>query len=159
MLAVVIALGFAWQHRPRENTAPVAVSNPVYAETRMTVDASGTLIEGVMLGETMDDADCQKQLKIIESEMNEMGSRVCPTCKIQTSVCKSELLPRYAKLFDNEPTHLTYLSLAKGSPDEREYRLIYWGLTVQQSEQLCKIVPGMQKRRVGAVKCVHASSV
>ncbi|WP_341676195.1 hypothetical protein [Niveibacterium sp. SC-1] len=159
ILAVIIAFGVAWQQRPRDKAAPAVASNPVYAETRVTMDAGSTTIEGVMLGQALDDADCRKQLRVIEAEMSATSERVCPTCKITTSTCKTDLVPRYAKLFDNEPTHLSYISLARGTPDEREYRMIYWGLTVQQSEQLCSIVPHLQKKRAGTVRCVHAASL
>ena len=66
------------------------------------------------------------------------------------------LSPRYAKLFDNEPTFVTYLSMARGDRRERETRLLYWGVSMEESDKVCDEVSKMQSRRKGAVTCVRA---
>jgi hypothetical protein len=145
------------KRNPKEAQAPDVISNPVYAETRVKLNLPGSSVEGVMLGKTADDADCKKQIDMLEKQLARQTQNVCPTCTFQPSQCKSELAPRYAKLFDNQPTHVTYISLDRGDPAERETRFIYWGVTVEQSNNLCNVIPEFQKGRKGNVKCIRAA--
>ena len=137
------------------------ITQPVYAEAHMTIEGkdrrgSGSRsIEAVTYMAAADEEDCQKQLEELKHSFD---NRFCPggTCELQKSECKSELLPRYKRLFDNQPTSLTYISFARGGPEEREARLIFWGISVEESESLCAMVPAIQKKFKGKVSCVHA---
>jgi hypothetical protein len=152
VLLIVGAAVFFWQ-RKQQAQNPDVIANRVYAEMRIKMALPGREIEGVMLGKTADQADCQKHTQ----ELERVTTAACPTCKVQTSECKTELATRYTKFFDNTPTTITYLSLARGAPTEREFRVIYWGISLEESDKLCAIAPAFQKGRKGAVTCVRAA--
>lgn len=165
IIVLLIAAGvyhFWNKFQPSEASGPgfaaqEAIKNPVYAETRVKMDfPGGRSLEGVMLGKTYNQEDCEKHLQVLENDIKRWAGKVCSDCKLQLSECKSELLPRYAQLFDNEPTNVTYISLARGDRSEREYRLIFWGVTVAESNQLCNAVPEFQKKHKGEVKCIRS---
>ncbi len=161
-LIALIVLGVAAKQFQQKKSASAGAADteiivkPVYAETRIDMPIAGTSMKGVMLQKTVDDTDCQKQIKAIEHSLT-TNSGACPVCKIESSTCKEELEPRYAAVFDNKPVSVTYLSLARGDAAEREVRMIYWGVTVAQSDALCKAVPMYQKFRKGDVTCVQAA--
>jgi hypothetical protein len=155
VLAILVAPRLLNRHLAQGDEMS-AIANPVYAEARMKVDAGGNSIEGVMMAQTIDQADCQRQVSELSQELSKVAS-VCPTCKLQAPECKVDIAPQYTRLFDNKPTSLTYLSLARGQSSEREMRLIYWGVSVEQSDKLCNAVPDFQKHRKGAVSCVRAT--
>ena len=154
VLAIFLAPRLLNRHHAQADDA--AITNPVYAEARMKLDAGGNSIEGVMMAQTIDQADCERQVSQLTQELSKFAS-VCPTCKLQAPECKTEIAPQYTRLFDNKPTSLTYVSLARGQSSEREMRLIYWGISVEQSDKLCSAVPNFQKSRKGAVSCVRAA--
>ena len=157
VLVILAAAGYLWKQNHRPAQAPEALANPVYAEAHVKMGAGGRDIEGVMLGKTVDQADCQKNIETLTRRVEEESPKFCPSCTVHvTSECKTELAPRYAMLFDNKPSHVAYIRFAQGDPSEREYRLIYWGLTVQESERLCGASSRFQQGRKGAVSCVHA---
>ena len=145
------------QRTREDNGIPEAIANPVYAEAHVQFDVEGRSSEGVMYIQTTDQTDCQKQSRMAERSIKEGQASICPTsCKLQQIECKNELAPRYAKLFDNKPASVTYVSYARGNRSERELRLIYWGVTVDESDRLCSVVPDLQKGRKGLVTCVRA---
>lgn len=161
VILVIGAANYFWrQHKQQGQDGlaqnPEVIVNPVYAEARMTMESPGRSVEGVMIAKTADQSDCQKHIQLLERQLAKQIPDVCPTCKLQSSECKAELPSRYAKLFDNVPTHVTYLSFARGDRSEREFRLIYWGVTAQESDGLCEGVSEAQKGRKGAVTCVRA---
>ena len=154
VVAVLLAPRLLNRHQAQDDDA-AQITNPVYAEARMKLDAGGNSIEGVMMAQTIDQADCERQVSQLSQQLSKFAS-VCPTCKLQAPECKTEIAPQYTRIFDNKPTSLTYLSLARGQASEREMRLIYWGISVDQSDKLCSAVPDFQKHRKGAVSCVRA---
>lgn len=157
VLIVLAAAGYLWKQNHQKSLAPEVLANPVYAEARVKMNIQGRDIEGVMLGKTVDQADCQKNIDTLTRHVEEESPKFCPSCTVHvTSECKAELAPRYAILFDDQPTHVAYIRFAQGDPSEREYRLIYWGLTVPESERLCGASSRFQQGRKGAVSCVHA---
>ncbi|AXQ27841.1 hypothetical protein D0B54_03740 [Solimonas sp. K1W22B-7] len=154
IIIVVIALvvGFLMKKKPQAEAADAAIVNPVYAETRITFEVPGASIEGVLLGIAKDEAECEMQNQILQSTI----LAGCQECKTKKTECWSKLEPRYAKLFQNKPAATTYLSLAKGSADEREHRMLFWGITVPQSDMICDSVASMQRSRKGEVQCIRA---
>jgi len=161
LMLLIVVVGVAilapriLQWHGQQNEDAQVISHPIYAEARVKMDTSSSSIEGVMLAQTTDQADCEKHVRIMEQRLTSSAS-ICPTCKLQTPECKAELAPRYVKIFENKPAAVDYLSLARGDPSEREIRLIYWGVTVEQSDKLCSAVSEFQKTRKGAVTCVRA---
>lgn len=156
VVAALLAPRLLNRHHAEEGEDAATITNPVYAEARMKLEAGGNSIEGVMMAQTIDQADCERQVSQLKQHLSGFAN-VCPTCKMQAPECKTDIAPQYTRLFDNKPTSLTYLSMARGQPSEREMRLIYWGISVDQSDKLCSAVPNFQKSRKGVVSCVRAN--
>ncbi len=157
---LIIGAGYhLWQRNRQtldDKLNPEAIANPVYAETRVKMEFPGRSAEAIMFAKTVDQADCQKLVQTMERQLESQMQSVCPACKAPTSECKAELAPRYARLFDDAPAAVTYVSMARGQRSEREHRLIYWGVSVAESDRLCDMLPGFQKGRKGTVTCVRA---
>ncbi|OYT88824.1 MAG: hypothetical protein CFE43_20500 [Burkholderiales bacterium PBB3] len=124
----------------------------------MTLDARGRTFEQVFFAKTVDDADCKKYSKnVIDDLQKKQAHDSAGQWVVKLSECKPDLAPRYAKLFDNEPTFVTYLSMARGERRERETRLLYWGVSVDESDRVCDSVSKLQNGRKGAVTCIRAA--
>lgn len=149
---------FEWrQHSVDASLNPEVIAHPVYAEVHMSLGARDRSFEQVWLAKTVDQMDCKKYSQetlrhLFEGQASDNGEN----WQVQSSECKAELAPRYAKLFDNEPTFLTYLSMARGDRHEREVRLIYWGLSLEESDRVCDGVSKLQSSSKGAVTCIRA---
>jgi hypothetical protein len=161
LIFLVIAIGAATYLYLRHQQSvlnPAVIANPVYAEVHMTLDARGRSFEQVLFIQTVNQADCKKYS---DATLKQLFDRESSTgdlhWKVKSSECKAELSARYAQLFDNEPTFVTYLSMPRGDPKEREMRLIYWGVSAAESDKVCDGVSQMQSQRKGAVTCIRAA--
>lgn len=136
---------------------PADIKNPVYAEIRFKADLDDRTIHMVVYGKGFDDADCHKMIGDLPETMLEHkrpdGTSIWA---LESSQCESTLESRSARLFDNKPTFVSYVSASPGAPKEREVRMIFWGVTAQESELVCGEVPHMHQKWAGAIKCVHA---
>lgn len=157
LAAVVIALysGYDRFVKPAEtkNESYAEIANPTYAEMRMQVDTSGRKIDMVLFAKMENESECRERA----DDMWKKTFESCTGCTFQLAACKEALASRYERLFDNTPISVTYLSLARGAQTERDGRLIFWGVTVAESDQLCNILqPLYQERHKGAVTCVRS---
>ncbi|MCK7592283.1 hypothetical protein [Pseudomarimonas salicorniae] len=158
LLVVVIAAAFSWnafvnkQHAAAGNAAPEPVPNPVFAGVRVEKTVEDRSLEFVLLAETLDDQDCEMVRKSMPKDLK----KACADCTLTLSECKPALEPRMAKLFKNQPTHLTYLSIGRGVEKEREMRMLAWGLSLEESHHICDVVPKFQQIVKGPVRCVRA---
>jgi hypothetical protein len=116
----------------------------------------GGSIDMAILMKNADQADCEEQSRKLEKGLADNVVGYCVDCTTPTSKCMTDLAPRFATMFDNKPSSLTYISLARGIQAEREMRVIYWGVTVDQSDALCSLLPEFRKQRKGEVTCVRA---
>ncbi len=160
LILIVGAGAYLWQERLKALN-PDVITNPVYAAVRITTDFPGNRgqVEGVLLIQAVDQADCKKQLRSVDNILEEQGKKGGSTWTKKAFECKTELTSREARLFNNEPTFVTYLSAGRGQPSEREHRLIYWGLTVEQSNKICEATApiAFRKDRKGQVACIYAN--
>jgi hypothetical protein len=157
LLCIVGAAIYLFQRQRQSSLDPEVISHPTYAEIHMNLDARSRTFEQVMFAKTVDEADCKKYSKeVVESLQKAQASDPAGQWIVKSSECKSELAPRHAKLFDNEPTFVTYLSMARGDRREREARLIYWGVSSEESDRVCDGVSKMQSGRKGTVTCIRA---
>ena len=111
-------------------------------------------IEMVIFGRASSDEDCRVRARVsVEGALS-----ACPSCQMQPVSCKNELPARYARLFDDMAIPSTYLSMTAGASDERDARLVVYGLTDQEGAYICEELRKMvlQKYR-GAAHCVAAS--
>ena len=136
---------------------PGAIENPVYLEVRFVLENKVRSVEGVIFTETADQADCQRFAdNVMPTLMKGPDQGRGLAFKIKSHECKDDLGPRYKGLFENEPNLLTYISAARGAPRERETRFISWGVSVEESDQFCEIVPQLQRTWKGKVSCIKA---
>lgn len=162
ILIVLIAAGYAALQKYRETRAvtmnPAEITAPVYAEMRVLIGRDGREWEMVVFEATKDEAECQRSgSEFIEGFMRAPKSDPSEQRTLKSRECKRELPPRYQRLFANQPSSLTYLSLARGAPHEREIRLIYWGMSVEESNAVCGLAPSMQTLRKGPVTCIQST--
>lgn len=159
LVVVMLGLyGFKQFQSGKGGTLPAAsatteISNPVYADIRVKLTAGGREIEAAMFSKMIDDADCQVRAKRFKEQLESN----CQGCVSQSFECKGDLAPRYLKYFDDQPAHITYLSISRGNSDQREARLIFWGLTRQEGDAVCdKMKEVFTKMKTGPSVCVRA---
>lgn len=128
------------------------MANPVYADIRVKVAAGGREIEAALFSKMADEADCQSRAQKLRDDLTQN----CKNCVSQSVQCKADLAPRYVKYFADEPGNITYLSINRGSTDQREARLIFWGLTLQEGDLMCdQMKKVFSKMKTGALSCIR----
>lgn len=136
---------------------PPSSKRPVYAETKVDLKGdSGRVINSVVLVATASQTECDAAAAKMVQTVIDASARKGVTGTVKSIECKTELDSRMARLFANQPTFVTYMVLGRGKPEERETRMLYWGVTVEESDLLCEMVPQIQKGWVGKVSCVRA---
>ncbi|HEY2346512.1 MAG TPA: hypothetical protein VGH80_11585 [Xanthomonadaceae bacterium] len=161
-LLVLGAIGYFVQSRvsnkntdPAEATGPI--TNPVYAEVRFRADIGSREFHLVAAAQGRDHADCQRMIGDLPDKM-QLGRRPdgTPLWKLESSECMSQLDERTERLFNNKPTFVNYVAASPGAPDEREVRMIIWGVTAQEGELVCDGLSRMKQRWKGSVTCIRA---
>jgi hypothetical protein len=152
-----LALLRNWGHwNASEVSGQSPISNPVYAVIRFRTDIHDRTIDAVAYARTNDETECQHGSdKMVERVLNPERSNG-PAWTLQSSECKTELDAHSAKLFDNKPINVAYLSAAPGGGTEREFRLIFWGVTVQEGDLICDQAKRVQDQWTGTVTCIRA---
>ena len=152
---VVVAVFFFLRDRANQ-APPEVITDPVYAELRVRASASGASFDQTILVKTIDQVDCKGIRESLEKVYGPDAAKAGQQWQVQSSECKTELAPRNARLFEDEPASLTYLSMARGNRLERESRIITWGISVEQSNMLCDALAKSEiSRRKGAVTCIR----
>ena len=159
LVCIYVAVSVAWNSFKNANSRPVEplhIDNPVFAEIRLAVESEGRSIDAVMLAKTVDAADCQRYSAILTKGVDAAPSGDGPMWKRVSAECKSSLTARNQRLFNNEPTFVSYLSISPRDASEREVRMIYWGVTAEESDRLCNGAASLEEMWRGPVKCVPA---
>jgi hypothetical protein len=144
-------------HGPGTSSDSGAITNPVFAEVRFQTQIRDRTFHMVAIAKARDDADCKHMTEDLPDRLGANGrSAGTPVWSLESSECKTTLDARNAKLFENKPTFVNYVSATPGAAGEREVRIIFWGVTAQEGELVCAEAPEMQKRWSGTVTCVHA---
>lgn len=160
VLFVAAAAYFAYKarlERRQQEANPTVIERPVYAETKVDLKGnSGRVINSVVLVATASQAECDTAAAKLVQTVLEASARKGVTGTVKSIECKRELDTRMARLFANQPTFVTYMVLGRGKPEERETRMLYWGVTVEESDLLCEMAPQIQKGWAGQVSCVRA---
>ena len=162
LLVVIIlgVVGYLYQrhHNSAEDPSnPETIANPVYGELKVGLEVGGRSYDQVLLVKAVDQADCDKMQQKLETVYGPNAVKAGQSWKIKSSECKVELEARYLKLFDNRPTYVTYLSMGRGDRQEREFRVVTWGVTLDESNILCDGMAQGQKNRKGAIQCIRAT--
>lgn len=139
------------------DAAPEVITDPVYAEVRFHTDIHDRSFQAVALAKTVNEADCKHGTdQLVQRITNPQGSGRLKWTLV-SSECSKTIDSRAQHLFENKRTFVNYVSGARGASDEREERLIIWGVTAEEGDMICEVmVPAMQKQRQGAVKCIQA---
>jgi hypothetical protein len=99
-----------------------------------------------------DDAECRERSESVLRKIID-----CKACTMQLIDCKPTLSARYEQLFEDVPINIAYLSMTRGSRTERDVRMVIWGVTGKEGEQLCELVKtDMRSRYSGRMQCVGA---
>ncbi len=153
IIAVAGYFGYGYLNTYLEN--PLEISDPVYLESRIIFEAPelSRSFEYVLVAEMVSDEDCQ-----MRSEEYLQGLfKKCRQCKVKLSECSGNLDARYMKLFSDQPTYTTYLSLNKGNRYERNARMIVWGLTEEEAKAVCEIIKNTVKDSyTGQLQCIKS---
>jgi hypothetical protein len=152
ILLIVLAVAgyFAYTHFQAAN--PEHIENPVYAELRVDAKVGGRELNLALFGEMVDEVDCRERFgrawdKIVAG---------CAECSMRLASCRSDLEPRYRRLFDDTVIASTYLSFTKGSRYERNGRMVVYGLTSDEGDALCESLrQQFQTRYEGTVACIR----
>ncbi len=154
-LLIVIALGAGAYYAYNHFRNPANIKDPVYVEIHMDIPAGSRKITMALFGKGADEQDCRERSERVWKKIIDG----CPDCQFQVLDCKRELDPRYARMFDDEIGHVTYLSLTRGSRYERDGRMIFWGLTPEEGNSVCDEARAeFKKRYAGDIRCVRAAS-
>lgn len=144
------------KERQQEALHPSVIKNPIYAEMRFSLEVGGRVFEMLLLAKTTGEAECRSassRLSLIKDQFE------ANRWKIKSTECMANLPPRYAAMFEGTPTHVTYLSITRGAPEEREIRVINWGITVEQSDKLCDALMAGVQRLKGTASCIRSAKI
>jgi hypothetical protein len=156
LILVVLAVAgyFGYQHlNADEGAAPDVIEHPVYADVRLDMNVAGRELQFALFGKMASTADCAQRSNFVWGKV----VKGCKDCIQRASVCKTELEPRYQRLFDNTAIHSTYISFTRGSPYERDGRMVIFGLTADEGDTICEqILANFRTDYIGKIECVHA---
>ena len=124
------------------------------SEVRVTANSQGREIEMALFIRAASDADCNGRAQLSWHGVLDG----CPGCSMNPVKCQAELPPRYARLFDDVPIPSAYLSATAGSSNERDARLVMYGLTDAEGMQVCEALRDYLLRKYkGTAHCVAPS--
>jgi hypothetical protein len=154
MILVGLAGYFGYQHfNSDDSAAPDVIDNPVYADMRLDMQVGGRDLQFALFGKMASQADCDQRSKEVWGKVIEG----CKECIQRTSVCKTELEPRYQRLFENTAIHSTYISFTHGSAYERDGRMVIFGLTADEGDAICEQTRSrFGSNYSGTIECVRA---
>ena len=154
LLIVIGVVGWFVWHKYAAGGPPPVIENPVYGEMRATANLQGRELEMAIFARMTDESDCQARAQVAWGN----AFKDCPTCSVQAVKCQAQLPPRYSRLFKDEPIPSTYLSATAGRADERDGRVVVYGLTDQEGAAMCEIIRDViLKSYHGTAHCIKAS--
>jgi len=154
LVVLAVAGYFGYQHfQTSADEAPDVIANPVYSDVRIDMHVAGRELQFALFGRMADRADCDARAERIWGKVIEG----CKECVQRSVVCKESLEPRYARLFDNTAIHSTYASFTRGAKDERDGRMVIFGLTADEGDAICdQTIARFQANYRGKIECIHA---
>jgi hypothetical protein len=151
LLLIIAGVAGYFVYSRYQDRSPEVIEDPVFADIRVDIKVAGRELNYLLLGKMADEEDCRTRAasvwqKVISS---------CKECSFQVTTCQAKLAPRYAKLFDDQAIQSTYLSFKRGSRHERDGRMVIYGLTSDEGNQLCEMLRAQfQQQYTGQVQCV-----
>jgi hypothetical protein len=133
-----------------------AIEHPVFARMSLDIRAEGREIEGIVIGKMRSMPECEQRTR---RELRGLLEQ-CPQCRVGSASCTDSLATRELAYFEQRPTHLTYLHGTPGKRDEREFALIFWGLTVNEARFFCTLMEReLAGEYAGALDCIREHDV
>ena len=121
-----------------ETKAPVVEpAGPAYAEARVKIATPQREIEMVVVGEKPSAADCNSASGSYKLPAICTGGQL--SCKLTKVECSDTLGDRYLNMIAGKPSVTNYVHFVrKDNGVERNYALVAWGLTVDESKGICE---------------------
>lgn len=151
LVLVLLAGGYYWFTHQQGREGIEAIENPVYAEARVDLQVQGRELNMVLLGKMVDEEDCSARGERFWRDTLEE----CTECQFVRYECQTELDENYLALFANQQTRTSYVRLDRGNNDERDGRMLVWGLNKYEADMLCSFLKEKMKTHYsGQVSCV-----
>ena len=151
LVLVLLAGGYYWFSHRQDQEVIGAIENPVYVEARVDLQIQGRELNMVLLGKMVDEEDCSARGERFWRNTLED----CHECQFVSYECKPELSENYQALFDNQQSRTSYVRLDRGNNDERDGRMLVWGLNKYEADMLCSFLKEKMKSSYsGQVGCV-----
>lgn len=149
IIVAVLFAGYQWKSGSAQQ--PKVITDPVYVEFRMDLDAGDRTLNAVLFGRMASRQECELEA----DDIWQKSLAECKQCQFKSSSCQKELPSRYAGIFNNQPLNTTYISFNSGHATERDGRMVLWGMNDAEAEMVCEFMrEGMAKRYRGDVRCV-----
>ena len=151
LVLVLVAAGYYWFSHRQDQAVIGEIENPVYAEARVDLTVEGRELNMVLIGKMVDEEDCSAR-----GERFWRDALVgCTECQFIRYECKPELDENYQPLFANQLTRTSYVRLDRGTGDERDGRMLVWGLNKYEADMVCNLLKERMKTHYsGQVICV-----
>lgn len=154
VLIFVVGAAYYFYQKRQDTNNPDRIDQPEYAEIRVTLNAQGRELEMALFAAMASEEECRNRTQRVWDNV----ISGCSRCSSQVKECRTELPPRYAKLFANTPIASTYLSFTHGSKTERDGRMVIYGLTAQEGNLLCEqMKQQFAARYTGKLECVPSN--
>jgi hypothetical protein len=151
---VIVGVGYFVYQRELDKTNPQVIDHPVYAEFRVDSKQGEREINIALFGKMSSEEDCRMRAEKVWNKV----VKGCAACTMSVQECRSELPPRYKRLFEDVSIPSTYLSFMRGNRFERDGRMVVYGLTSQEGVQVCEYMKTQFAATYeGTVTCVPAS--
>ncbi len=137
-----------------ESAPPLVIDSPIYGEMRATAVFDDRELEMAVFTRASSQADCEARVRMDW----EAALENCESCKLHEPVCRDQLAPRYARLFEDRPIPSAYLSATAGTSGERDGRLVVYGLTDEEGVAMCESLRTMVEQNYkGTLRCIAPS--
>lgn len=124
------------------------VKNPRYAESRFKISAGSREIESVMYARMTEWDKCEEWLTHYQDDI----VKSCPKCEVTRTSCDADPKPLYLRMFDNQKSHTTYLSMEREGEAFRKAVLVFWGLNADEAKIVCQNVKHDLEKQKGEVR-------
>ncbi|NJD07480.1 MAG: hypothetical protein FIA97_13420 [Methylococcaceae bacterium] len=135
----------------RHSPFQTEVTDPYFAEVRITLGDTGVSLVGYGKMNSLEDCQARAALVWVET-FKEIGETQAETD------CSRELPERYRRVFDNQSISATYLSFDKGSDRERDGRFVIYGIPSSIVAGECsKLIERARRTYTGKIYCVQGT--
>jgi hypothetical protein len=138
ILIVVVAIATAVAKlSPKPAPAAPAPAGPAFSEARVKFASPSREIEMVLVGEKPTAAECDAHSRTYR--LPAICTSGALTCQITKVECSDAIGDRYRNMLAQQPSVTHYAHFRrKAGETERSFALVAWGLTAEESQQVCE---------------------